>query len=466
VCLDAETCSKDYRFEKSRTLFRTPISITEVRCELGLKSSLISIKEAKPPSLLSLLHRFRSSKSKEAKDKIYAASGLVKGSEILAVLNRITIDYRVPDQQVYLETALAILSSIKNLDLLSHSGRLGIEGVPNLSSWVPDWSVPEPSQVLRDKYLEDESCNEVPWDACAGLSWKYSDLQTLTQTLSVQGKCVGKITNVLESFNIFQDIKPLRYSLYQLSRIYLNPHDSSTSSATISRPDGHIRLPFSTEIRQTRFEAVWRTLILDCWEGKHPAPEEAGHAFAKALLFGHIMMPLGSHDLMTAMGMRAENWEILKELSNDEKECIEIYNLTKNVHHGTEIHQAENNESKEIEPTKYLPNLEGSIISGNWNNEFSDSLFGNIQKDFSDCRRSLQAKPMFITDTGLLGLGFGASKVEDEVWILAGAKVPFIFRKETSGTYQLVGEAYVHGIMHGEAVTGLGLEDLQDIVLI
>jgi hypothetical protein len=34
---------------------------------------------------------------------------------------------------------------------------------------------------------------------------------------------------------------------------------------------------------QTHFEVLWRTLIANCWENQHPAPFEAGYAFAQCL---------------------------------------------------------------------------------------------------------------------------------------------------------------------------------------
>lgn len=39
----------------------------------------------------------------------------------------------------------------------------------------------------------------------------------------------------------------------------------------------------------------------------------------------------------------------------------------------------------------------------------------------------------------------------DEISILQGGKVPMILRRDASdGLYQFIGEAYVHGAMHGE----------------
>lgn len=51
--------------------------------------------------------------------------------------------------------------------------------------------------------------------------------------------------------------------------------------------------------------------------------------------------------------------------------------------------------------------------------------------------------------------------------VVAGAYVPYIFRPSvrTKGAWELVGEAYCHGVMFGELVKTSGLEfNLIDVV--
>lgn len=59
---------------------------------------------------------------------------------------------------------------------------------------------------------------------------------------------------------------------------------------------------------------------------------------------------------------------------------------------------------------------------------------------------------LFITKNRYLGLGPKSLMSRDQVWILAGADTPLVLRPLSNGRHQLVGEAYVHGIMHGEAL--------------
>ncbi|KAF9770438.1 hypothetical protein IL306_012031 [Fusarium sp. DS 682] len=58
-----------------------------------------------------------------------------------------------------------------------------------------------------------------------------------------------------------------------------------------------------------------------------------------------------------------------------------------------------------------------------------------------------------LTDTGYLGMGFESSQIGDELWIVSGCPTPLVIRKTGDEEYVLIGEAYVHGAMQGEAVT-------------
>jgi hypothetical protein len=65
---------------------------------------------------------------------------------------------------------------------------------------------------------------------------------------------------------------------------------------------------------------------------------------------------------------------------------------------------------------------------------------------------------LFHTSRGYAGIGPAVSQSGDVVCILSGGAAPFILRRDLRSNtskrrFQLVGEAYVHGIMHGEAIS-------------
>jgi hypothetical protein len=58
---------------------------------------------------------------------------------------------------------------------------------------------------------------------------------------------------------------------------------------------------------------------------------------------------------------------------------------------------------------------------------------------------------MFITKGGMLGLGPRVLAIDDLVCLIYGCGVPLVLRPIRGDCYQLVGEAYVHAIMNGDA---------------
>ncbi|KAI1159661.1 heterokaryon incompatibility protein-domain-containing protein [Nemania serpens] len=71
--------------------------------------------------------------------------------------------------------------------------------------------------------------------------------------------------------------------------------------------------------------------------------------------------------------------------------------------------------------------------------------------DYEDLvRRKCRNRTLFWTKTGYLGLG-PACQEGDLVCILFGSEVPFILRRR-NGHFQLIGDAYVHGIMEGAVI--------------
>ena len=61
-----------------------------------------------------------------------------------------------------------------------------------------------------------------------------------------------------------------------------------------------------------------------------------------------------------------------------------------------------------------------------------------------------QNRWMANTEGGRLALLPGTAELGDKIAVLYGGKLPYILRK-IGERWELVGECYVHGVMHGEA---------------
>ncbi|PQE13628.1 heterokaryon incompatibility protein [Rutstroemia sp. NJR-2017a BVV2] len=89
--------------------------------------------------------------------------------------------------------------------------------------------------------------------------------------------------------------------------------------------------------------------------------------------------------------------------------------------------------------------------------------------DFFDYRSSVHwnLRRMITTAAGYVGLGGNVCKTGDVICVIHGCSTPIILRGK-GNAFQLVGEAYIHGIMNGEALKGIssGKYTIQDLELL
>jgi len=74
-----------------------------------------------------------------------------------------------------------------------------------------------------------------------------------------------------------------------------------------------------------------------------------------------------------------------------------------------------------------------------------------------------EGRSFLFTRKGYYSLGPYIAKPGDICCVLFGATVPFILRKADGAShYKLVGEAYIHGLMRGEAVNNIRKDEQQE----
>jgi hypothetical protein len=78
----------------------------------------------------------------------------------------------------------------------------------------------------------------------------------------------------------------------------------------------------------------------------------------------------------------------------------------------------------------------------------------------------MYGKRFFITYDGHYGMAPASADVDDTVVVLSGSDVPFVVRGWDDGTYDLVGECYLHGAMHGERIQAEDLNEWDEIELV
>ena len=108
--------------------------------------------------------------------------------------------------------------------------------------------------------------------------------------------------------------------------------------------------------------------------------------------------------------------------------------------------------------------------------DFMGSSDRNMESKIRSIEAATYGRSMFRTEAGRLGLCLPESQVGDEVWVLHGGRVPFVLRlgdistaKDLPGDimrfHNFIGEAYLHGIMDGEAMSGSN-SSVEEVLLI
>jgi hypothetical protein len=80
---------------------------------------------------------------------------------------------------------------------------------------------------------------------------------------------------------------------------------------------------------------------------------------------------------------------------------------------------------------------------------------GPLGPDFWNAgKQALSAeRAFFVSATGFIGLVPANTRFGVRIYVILGADVPYVVRKtETDGKFTLIGECYVVGLMHGEAM--------------
>ena len=191
---------------------------------------------------------------------------------------------------------------------------------------------------------------------------------------------------------------------------------------------------------QDRVEAFWRTLIADVNERppkKHPAPNEYGRYFHDWLL--KIMTDAAS-----------KKWSRLSWYSSTESDWTQDMKASMQAlsrgsagaclpTHADFVESMDAYDAWAAEDEEKHPHRSAYSKDGKY-------LFERAHREVCGNRT------LFVTADGYIGFGPGDTSSEDEVWIVKGARVPFVLRTKFPPAVTLLGEAYVHGAMHGELV--------------
>ncbi|ORY14202.1 heterokaryon incompatibility protein-domain-containing protein [Clohesyomyces aquaticus] len=370
-------------------------------------------ENALKPSLRMLLETHRFSNSTDPRDKVYAFLGLADRSTapFRSQPDILSPNYNLSVQEVYTETARAFLTSFGNLSVLSHvqdPSRTRISGLP---SWVPDYSVnldPYPLQY-RSPSL---------WKASGGRKWKINAIDMEHGLLDVQGYRLSVIDQVSVLTTESQDPSAAWASIVKLALSLDQPYTMFDAGGK----------------SPSRIEVVWKTLTTNTYNKQYPAPSSTGMLFIDYVLnlqIRHRLTPWSStdefqpHHSPLSESIYPE-WNTLL--------CLEPSNSPYSL--------------------KVYKERLCTVVESMFNGTYSPIGLAQLQHEFDESGG--RKRRLFRTQNNYLGTGPRSLGQGDEVFVLDGGNVPFVLRRLTNGNWRLIGEAYVHGAMHGETLD-LGL---------
>jgi hypothetical protein len=326
------------------------------------------------------LIRARSSKSENARDKVYSQLGLGDADMIP--------DYRLSVKDVYIAAARYILENSKSLFLLTCAEGEEFQTIAGLPSWVPDWSFSKTLGLRVTGYPDFNAALNLPKQQALSLDSNGRHI------LSIQATKLDEIVDIAET-------KPeLRQNLH-VSNLWKMLSNLKTTYAPTGQP---------------REEAIWRALMTNREEGgtpskpinpRYPALQEPlGSSFRSWVLWRYAVASESPNILPTSSSSLPDQAEVMQTRERSRTDATFLADLARRA----------------------------SL----YDTHYSHAM---LQRPF--CTRE-----------GYFGIGTQCLREKDTVWIVPGCRVPLILRRvEGNDRHRLVGGAYVHGFMNGEALT-------------
>ncbi|OCK91867.1 HET-domain-containing protein [Cenococcum geophilum 1.58] len=348
--------------------------------------------------LLGLLLRQQRCSAADPRDKVFSFCGLVTTSP---TRRGVRISYREDTVSIYRRVAVKALRDTETLDLLSRPPLLTALKLPGLPSWVPDWSICASSSMASTFGIGPRSLAATearfgpktrPKFAAAGSSRYVPDYSSSLHELIVEGYVFDTITEVGQVFegvelpNAITTLISIGKSWTQTLRTFLKARMVIITWQEMIRTHSSTILPPD----QALDDIFWQTVC-------------AGELFKS-----------------TKVASAAEFWKRATRNSGFRVQDIPSF----------------------LHPIGFAYCFFLLIWHLTSNKPF---LEYELQGRF------ILNRKMIRTAQGYIGLASGTAKVGDLLSICKGSSVPLALRQfENSGRWELVGDAYVHGIMQGE----------------
>jgi hypothetical protein len=357
-------------------------------------------------TLLGVLLRHRRSQATNPLDKVYAFIGLTENcTEPQA---KIQVDYKQDVRTVYIDVARKVAAHDKSLDILSLPALPLGSGIDGLPSWVPDWSTPTEESAKQLRHIVGGETNSLANGEEA--NYRISEPFCATHTTLYRGAPLSSYEGaVLATRGHIVDTVAAAGDLFEGLYIAKNIRSVMRTVRGI--------------LRMRRTVSSWEDVAeLHTHDGndKYVSGEDTMDAFWQTLATGNF-----------------------SERNKDELRLMYGYRRTRT--------------HKIRRPSLAQAFFVASLLP------VVSQIFKQPRADLLTQSRYLLFRRMIRTEgKKYLGLVSGDVRRGDEVWLLEGSKIPLVIRRQREGYGRLIGDAYIHGIMYGEAFR---IDDCEDLIL-
>lgn len=365
------------------------------------------------PSPLNIMVSTRSRQATKSEDSVYGVLNVVALSMLKEPRDLLVQpDVSKKIEEVMENATLMLIRHEGDLTVLHQVQERSLRTIRNCSSWTVNWRqrmIPQPLVMAAQ--------TQIPWNPARSNKKQNLDCTSAPRRLQFQAARVSVIAATTPDSEALGD----DVSAWLKLAIEMGNKVASLGQQGI-------------------FEILWRTLVADVVLDRHPAPDDVGDALVRHCLAMHChrterfwAVRAGVEDALFCETIRRLNAGDRGSPfpSHDDVPAL-LWAIRGD---GTSL------EKGHVKRFFEKPNAWGEQFARRMDSVMLSRCLARLE------RNNLAAVP-------------ASSQVGDEVWIIPNLQTPFVLRAVENGEYELVGEAYVHGIMHGEIASDFVFQDI------
>ncbi|KAG4442474.1 hypothetical protein IFR05_002076 [Cadophora sp. M221] len=373
----------------------------------------------------------------EARDKIFEVFGIAQKALPPGMAMPLKPNYTSESttQSLFTSVAALLLEKLPRLSNLSHVEDKCSRRVPNLPSWVPDYTnrlTPIPLTFIRGLNFAFDCCpdNILPEE-------KHTIERGLLELTGAFFDRVAKVCLPLWEVIKSSDIEPCMKLCLKIREPYL-------------------------DLKQDAGEVLWRTMIADT-HNSQPAAETMGPVFS---IWARNRIAI---KLTPEIRVIDETGAITSNVRLDEALLRSQLSTLRGLHDASAGKLSLPTVDEVLMSIKQLHRFklqdfvsQNAILYPNDPFPTGAEQINRLEKDAAAFHFALGPtmpfRRLYLTKKGYLGLGPESMEVDDQVFMLQAARVPFVLREKADSSFELMGETYIHGFMEGRMVAELKVE--------